>query len=323
MKKISAAIFLLLVTLNACVEQDPPKPQPTTQWTTYRSMDGLAGNEVNMVFVDSENNKWFGTQYGLSVFDGAGWENYTPGNGLIYQEVLAVAEDQQGVMWIGTPFGVSRFDGTNWISYTQTDGLSDSYVYDIAVDQNNTKWFATANGVSSYDGNSWRVYFKQSDTALVHNHVRCVEVDVNGALWFGTEFGISKKTSSGWTSYISSEGNLWNYIIDADVDLATNTLWFSTLAGASAFTPQEEWSYISYGDGIAYNQVYGVAFHNNQTWFATQRGISLLQEGQWTSYTAADGLAADWATDIEVDHSGLVWTTTYPGGVSSLLFESP
>ncbi len=315
--------FIPVIFFFGCGEQETPEPQPTEEWNTYMSKDGLAANEVNVVFIDSDNNKWFGTEFGLSKYNGAEWSNFSTSNGLVYQNVLAIAEDQFGVMWIGTPFGVSRFDESTWMTYTQTDGLTDNYVYDIAIDQNNTKWFATANGVSSFDGTTWRAYFKQSDTTLVHNHVKNVEVDGNGNLWFGTEFGISKKEPAGWTSYISNNGNLWNYIVDMDVEPVTNTIWFSTLAGASSLDSQGNWNYITYGDGIAFNQIYGVAFDGNNTWFATQRGASLLKGDEWTTFTEEDGLGANWVTDVEVDNNGIAWFATNPGGVSSVKLLTP
>lgn len=191
-------LFISIVFFFGCGEQKTPEPQPTEEWNTYLSKDGLAANEVNVVFVDSDNNKWF-----------------------------------------------------------------------------------------------------------------------------GTEFGISKKEPAGWTSYISNNGNLWNYIVDMDVEPTTNTVWFSTLAGASSLDSQGNWNYISYGDGIAFNKVYGVAFDENNTWFATQRGVSLLKNGEWTTFTENDGLAADWVTDVEVGNNGIAWFTTNQGGVSSVKLLTP
>mgnify|MGYP006282365227 CR=1 FL=1 len=308
--------FIPMVLIFFSCEEGNVTPEKTWKWTTYTSGDGLAGNEVHVVMVAGNNVKWFGTEYGASSFNGASWNSYNQSDGLIYQKVIAIAEDQNGIIWFGTPFGVSRFDGSNWVSYTTDNGLPDNYVYDIAVDENNVKWFATPSGAASYDGQNWNYYLKHSDTSIVHNHVRVVEVDNQNNKWFGTEFGVSKYDNAFWSAYISDHGNSWNFITDIDVNPMNNEVWISTLAGIIQYK-NNNYSDIPYGEGLAYNQVYGVAFQEDNAWVATQRGVSKY-DGSWETYTISDGLGANWVSDVEVDQNGIIWFATIAGGVTSL-----
>ena len=46
-------------------------------FTNYTTADGLIDNSVNCVFVDYNDVVWFGTQNGLSSFDGTIWNSYS------------------------------------------------------------------------------------------------------------------------------------------------------------------------------------------------------------------------------------------------------
>jgi len=44
-------------------------------WTTYRQSDGLASDNILSMAVDGDD-MWFGTNNGVSVFDGENWTTY-------------------------------------------------------------------------------------------------------------------------------------------------------------------------------------------------------------------------------------------------------
>ncbi len=78
-----------------------------------KPQDGLAGNTVRDIYIDSAGHKWFATDYGLSVLDDKGtadksdddWYTYnreTTGGNLPSNRVTAVAMDEAGYLWIGT-----------------------------------------------------------------------------------------------------------------------------------------------------------------------------------------------------------------------------
>ena len=128
-------------------------------YVKYTTVDGLVYNNVEAVAIDHDGVKWFGTNYGLSSFDGTNWTTYTTEDGLGGNEVYAIAEDNDNVKWFGTRGGgVSSFDGTTWTTYTTEDGLGGNEVYAIAEDNDNVKWFGTNGGVSSFDGTTWTTY---------------------------------------------------------------------------------------------------------------------------------------------------------------------
>ena len=95
-----------------------PQTQPGT-WETYNtSNSGLVSNFVLSIAVDGDD-VWFGTNNGVSKFDGTTWTTYdTSNSGLVYNRVNAIAvDDVEGNIWFGTRWGASKFDGSNWTIY--------------------------------------------------------------------------------------------------------------------------------------------------------------------------------------------------------------
>jgi len=74
-------------------------------WTVYNtSNSGLPSDDVTVVAIDKQGNKWIGTWWGgLAKFDGVNWTVYNTSNsGLPGDYVLAIAIDSAGNRWIGT-----------------------------------------------------------------------------------------------------------------------------------------------------------------------------------------------------------------------------
>lgn len=68
----------------------------------YDTKDGLAGTTVYCMGEDKDGFKWFGTENGLSRFDGSRFVNYTVSDGLPDNEVLELLGDHKGRVWIST-----------------------------------------------------------------------------------------------------------------------------------------------------------------------------------------------------------------------------
>jgi ligand-binding sensor domain-containing protein len=76
------------------------------------SNSGLPDNWVLSIAIDSSENKWIGTQYGLVAFDGSNWTVYSPSNsGLNNSWAKYIVIDTKGNKWIGTQYGLSVYKG--------------------------------------------------------------------------------------------------------------------------------------------------------------------------------------------------------------------
>jgi ligand-binding sensor domain-containing protein len=86
-------------------------------WTVFTTGDGLVHNFVQAIATDNNGKLWFGTQGGVSVFDGSVWTSFTIDDGLNSNNILCIAVDHDGVVWLGTDNGVTCYKNGKFISY--------------------------------------------------------------------------------------------------------------------------------------------------------------------------------------------------------------
>jgi hypothetical protein len=208
-------------------------------------------NVVNAIAIDQEGNKWFGTGWGVSKFDGQNWTTYTYPD-LAHNRVNAIAVDAEGNIWFGTEWnGVSKFDGAIWTTYnTSNSGLASDHVNAITTDAEGNRWFATkphcdfgctGGGVSKFDGATWTNY-NTSNSELASDHVRSIAVDSADVKWFGGCIGhewspgffgcdaavVSRFDDSTWTSYIAGYSGLVGTAVNAIAIDCEGNKWFGT-----------------------------------------------------------------------------------------------
>ena len=116
--------------------------------------DGLLSNLIYFIEEGREGYMWFGTDKGLSRFDGMGFKNYDMEDGLPNPEVLSMYEDGQGRLWISC-FGQKpayRLEGKfyNEKNNQQLANISSSegHEYLIFEDRDSTLWIF--NGFNTY-----------------------------------------------------------------------------------------------------------------------------------------------------------------------------
>ena len=78
-------------------------PQPA--WRNYNIDHGLSSSEVYVTVQDNKGYMWFGTDNGLSCFDGYTFQNYGPAEGLQNNVVFDLQEDQRERIWMMTMSG--------------------------------------------------------------------------------------------------------------------------------------------------------------------------------------------------------------------------
>src|SRR3954451_9093662 len=69
-------------------------------YTQYNIKEGLAGSTVYCSVQDKDGFMWFGTETGLSRFDGSHFKNFTTSDGLTDNEILKIFCDSQGRLWL-------------------------------------------------------------------------------------------------------------------------------------------------------------------------------------------------------------------------------
>jgi ligand-binding sensor domain-containing protein len=304
------------------------------EWTTYTAADGLADNRVNAVVIDPSGSKWFGTENGLTRFDGVKWTTYRRDTGVvqtlahdcIYDMAYETARGPE--LWIGTEGGVTvmgiEVDAVSFATpYTQADRpLVSDRVRAVMVDSLHIKWFGTDKGVSLFNGSVWDTVGYPLDLS---------SPDILG-------FGYDKNTD---TTYVGTRGGgvsrvsvrEWDAVASASPysydwsNLPTDTVhsvfveengwqWFGTEAGLGFHRGTEakkDWTYFYEDSGLADVFVESIVRDKNGTlWIGTHAGASTYDGSRWRNYSAPDGPAGV-VVDIAVDLDGSLWFATDNG----------
>ncbi len=163
---------------------------------------GLPDDQVTAISIDSQGNKWFGTNSGfVAKFDDTSWTIYDFSDSSIpFWNTNSIAVDRDGKKWFGieqddywgTEGGVAVFDDVNWSFYNSINsGLPYNSVSDIAIDAQGNKWFVCNDGLhgalAKFDESEWTVY-NSTNSGLPEVFFKSMAIDKNGNIWLGTSY---------------------------------------------------------------------------------------------------------------------------------------
>lgn len=288
-------------------------------FTNFTTVNGLIDNFVSGgVAVDNNNVKWFGTQSGLSKFDGTVWTTYTAADGLIDNYVQCVASDNAGNVWIGTGNGVSKFNGSTWSTYTTEQGLPDNSVNYIAIDNSGNVWFATYSGLAKFDGTNFTT-FTTSD-GLSSDLITYI-LPVGSKIWLGTiGGGLACYDGSTFTSITTTNGLPDNNTGAIELD-ANGKIWVGTYHGLAVInTSNVVETVYTLDNGLFNNYVQDIVIDSDGNVivlefadYLSDGGVTVFNGTSWHTYVVTDGLVDVLVKRAEIDEDGFVWITTGAG----------
>lgn len=101
--RICLMYSLLLMANSIFLHAQQPYPHPS--FRNFGTNDGLPSPEVYCVMQDHRGYMWFGTDNGVSRFNGYTFTNFGPANGLQSNVVFNIVEDNRNRIWFGTMSG--------------------------------------------------------------------------------------------------------------------------------------------------------------------------------------------------------------------------
>ena len=250
----------------------------------------LLSDTVLSVYVDSFDVKWFGTDMGISRYNGATWSSVTTDNHLLNNDIRDIEYERTSYgheIWAATAGGLSvmafNVDGvTSATTYTtgNSDILSNDVVA-VGVDIRHNRWAGTPDGLSIYRGSDWYDTTEYMDED--HNWVSFTDITINA-------IGSYEKDSM---AFIATDGD---GVLRFDFDLVDG------FTGASAYGVQ--WT------PFESNTVNSVTTRDTIQWFGTPEGAfrhdGNMTKQNWTIYPV-DSLVDANVTAIEVDDIGNIW----------------
>ncbi|MEM6263937.1 MAG: two-component regulator propeller domain-containing protein [Bacteroidota bacterium] len=262
----------------------------------FTEKEGLSSNQVFSITSDQNDQVWFGTQNGLTKYDGKHVEHIP----LPYQDttsawldkvypiinpnaVRSLATDDDNNLWIGTAGGGAyKYDGKNFTSYLteigrkQEDSLYHNWVPFIRKDNDGNLWFAsmTHGGVNRFDGNTFTQFLVED--GLSDNQVRTIYCDKSGNIWMG----FNGNRNSGLTVYdgktfktYSVEDGLCNKRIRAIFEDKSGNIWLGGGKGNLCVFDGQQFSEFRY-NGQAFSDVLFILDDlEDNIWFGGKNGI--------------------------------------------------
>ncbi len=320
------------------------------EWTGFNTENsGLPSNQVKSVYIAGDGVKWFGTDKGLTSFDGGEWKTLSDDTNPDLYNIRDIAfEPSNGnpALWAATAGGATFFPVTGNeaelpVFYTpENSGIVSANASSVCVDAFNARWIGTGEGVSGFFGAGWTIF--TTDNHLSGNVVTCIAADKDSFKYIGTlGGGVSRVIWNGvdavssaspydysWTGLLSRENNIYAvYVLD------NGDQWFGTDAGCAFHDTTDTkagWTAYTTEDGLVHDFVQAIARDlTGNMWFGTKGGVSLWHGNRFTNFTTADGLLDNSVNDIAVDTDGSIWFATdngvshLTGVVSSIDHEPP
>jgi signal transduction histidine kinase/ligand-binding sensor domain-containing protein len=183
---------------------------------TLTVADGLATNDVRLIFEDHGGDLWLGTISGLQRLHHGSFTTYTARDGLPgdHSQFAAVFRQQNGSIWAGTlEGGIAEFAHGRWHSFPRSQRPPAGQVRGF-IEAGDTPWVAIADyGIFAFrDGRFSRL------PSLPNGYITTPLRMPDGSVWFGMEhLGLFRRRDSQLTRFGPAEGlpneAIWSLIL--------------------------------------------------------------------------------------------------------------
>lgn len=268
--------------------------------TSYTMDDGLAANRVYSILQDSCGFMWFGTDDGLSRFDGIKFKNYYLSgyiNATTSNSVKKIFIDQRGKMWIGLDSGIVIYDPQTdtfkpFNAKTETGETIQTYVADMIEDADGEVWIATnGKGLYRFSPNAdvrLKVYrnIPGKTNCIPQNILMTLQLDSEKNIWIGTySEGLCRfdKQKNSFVTYQKSNlpGSLSDNSIQKIFEDSHGNLWIGTFQnGLDLFNPATQ-TFTNYQDKSSKNLLYHIhdikEYRPGELFVSSDNGIGIFK----------------------------------------------
>ncbi|MBN1597920.1 MAG: SpoIIE family protein phosphatase [Bacteroidales bacterium] len=165
----------------------------SNQQIHYNTINGLPHNDIEHLFLDSENRLFFATRtngiYEINV-RGEVEEYFTVGK---YElDFNSIAQDKKGNIWVSTNGqGVFLLLADSVMNITVRDGLKSNYCYSLVAADSLYIWVGHRLGLSRININNLSVTVFDSDNGITGDcNLNAAKLATNKVLYFGTTDGL-------------------------------------------------------------------------------------------------------------------------------------
>lgn len=202
--RLLLTLLALALALALALPLRAAAPEPTLRFEHLSVQHGLAQESVLAIVQDRDGFMWFGTQSGLSRYDGYRFVNYHSEIGnprsLASNAVRALHLDRHGRMWLGTDGGLNRYDPAthSFTLYAPHEparrGTGNRQIRTMIGDGRNGLWIGTADGLQHFDVDTGKFtvwhHLPNDARTLRDDGIQALALDGDGRLWIGSSAGL-------------------------------------------------------------------------------------------------------------------------------------
>ena len=341
--------LMLLCLLLGGAAPSAAAPARTLRFEQLNVEHGLAQETVLAIVQDRQGFMWFGSQAGLSRYDGYRVSTFkssgADGASLAADWVRVLHVDPAGRLWVGTDGGLDRYDPasrgfTHFLPRESGKrGNGNRHVRAIVDDGSGGLWIATADGLQHFDPASGRFTIWHHEpgraASLGADAINALARDGAGRLWIGSAAGLDMLAPGAidfrhFAIDAAAPGTESNAVQALMVD-AAQTLWIGTQAGIEQWTldqapdgapPRRQ--RLGEREGLKGGRVAAIYQDSDATvWVGTgAHGLYrwLPEDGRFVQYRHNDGdrhsVADNQVSALYRDRVGTLWVGTWYNGVS-------
>jgi ligand-binding sensor domain-containing protein len=317
--------------------------QPLIQWKTFTTANSpILSNSIKAIFIDGENNVWFGTDNGASYFNQGSWGGikdslrYAQYGGYGYT-VNGISQSKDGSIWFAMAGGgVIRYlkNGSQFVfkSYVPPDVPYASIASVTGEMLGLGEVFATTRGLgvgrytpsqTQANEGTWTTLTK-SNSSLQSNIVPSSALNkFDNTIWFGLDGGTVMQFDGDLTWNIFSLPSPFNsyFVLSMAFDLNGYAWIAKSDSGISVLKYSTgEWkhhyTYFNTSGRIPQGYINAVATNNHLIrWFGSTQGLIQLNDTTFTTFTTASipELPGNCITALAYDFYGNLWIGTTKG----------
>lgn len=315
---------------------------------------GLAHNRVHTAIMDDQGYMWFGTQDGLSRWDGSSIKTYYPDSGdstaISGSLVTDIAKDKEGYLWIVSHQGdLCRYDPQKdefkTFHYPEfEDGVVITSEMEVMIGSDGIIWIGCFDdGFIKFDPDkeTFKRYdivqdLKRDDDRVRKNSALIIVEDPHDpkTLWLGTNFGLYSfnKTTEVVTWHPANGQVGGNGAVRGIYKQDTDHIWLTTLSSGLVKhnLRKDSWEYFVPNQkmwdeqNFSFNYIHDFEKKSeNEFWISSaENGSGLFnmdtKEFQFfkKSSSSSTSISSETGFKVYTDPTGRVWWMHINGGVS-------
>lgn len=294
-------------------------------YSVFRTQDGLVDNYVRTVAIDSSGVVWFGTQNGLSSFDGSNWISYTTENELIDDDISGIEVRSDNAIYVTMngahkkdmvywhTHGLQRIHGGEWHTLINSKDTYNMGAQSLYLDEsNNCLWIGSWSGLFFFQYTLDGVRIKSHENKWTGSSYQLpliitdAATDNDNITWFAAN-GLWSYNGTTWTKYSDQENWLLTGVVNSVLADTDNCKWVGSSEGLF-FYDGEVWDVFPLEDGMKYfyNLVRG---SDGVLYGSTNKDIAFFDGEKVVPYVEIREVPTTHVEDVVVDADNVIWFT--------------